>query len=213
MAVQHARWWGGERLAEAGAPIHDALFIRQFVDIAEPGVEHILQHPATQLEPHWPDLLRRLFARHPGLIIDRALDLNGFTLIHGDVGKHNVLIPRVGHRPIFIIDRQPFNWSLTTWLGVYDLVYAMILDWPVETRRQFEIPILQHYHRRLLENGVDDYSWDQLFFDYRLCVPIAVYIATEYCRGGVNERWIQDFLLMLNRSLTACDDLDSQALW
>ena len=213
LAVQHARWWGAKRLADAGAPIHDSKFIQRFVDIAEPGVGHILKRFSNELEPHWPDLLHTLYAKHPRVIIDRVNDLNGFTLIHGDVGQANVLVPRSGDRPIYIIDRQPFNWSLTTWLGSYDLAYAMVLDWPVETRRQFEIPILKRYHAHLLENGVRHYSWDQLFDDYRLCVPMGVYIATEYCRGGINERWIQYVLPMLLRSLTACDDLECSALW
>ena len=213
LAAMHARWWGRERLVEAGAPIHDAAHIQHFVDIAEPGVGHILQGYSNDLKPHWPDLMSTLYARHPRQIIERASDLNGFTLIHGDVGRNNVLVPRTGHRPIYIIDRQPFNWSLTTWLGVYDLVYAMVLDWPVETRRQLEIPVLKRYHAHLLENSVGEYSWDQLFHDYRLCVPMGVYIATEYCRGGVNERWVEYWMLMLRNSLTACDDLDCSELW
>jgi len=213
LATLHARWWGAKRLAEAGAPIHDSEFIQRFIDIAEPGVGHIIKRFSTELEPHWPDLLHTLYGKHPRAIIDRVTDLNGFSIIHGDVGQNNILVPRDGERPIYIIDRQPFNWSLTTWLGAYDLAYAMVLDWPVETRRQLEISVLKRYHAHLLANGVRDYSWDQLFYDYRLCVPMGVYIATEYCRGGVNERWIRYVMPMLFRSLTACDDLDCSALW
>ena len=80
-------------------------------------------------------------------------------------------------------------------------------------RRQCEIPILERYHAHLIENGVRDYSWQQLLDDYRLCVAMCVYVATEYCRGGVNERWIHTWLAMLQRSLTACDDLDCSVLW
>ena len=53
-------------------------------------------------------------------------------------------LPR-GDRPIYLIDRQPFNWSLTTWLGVYDLAYAIVLDWPSELRERFEILTLERY--------------------------------------------------------------------
>lgn len=213
LAVMHAHWWGEPRLAEAGAPIHSAAHIQRFVDIAEPGVGHILARFSAELELHWPGLMRKLFARHPQALIARTQNANGFTLIHGDVGCNNILVPRDGDRPIYIIDRQPFDWSLTTWLGVYDLAYAMVLDWEVETRRQLEMPILQHYYTRLVQQGVGDYAWERLWDDYRLCVAMCVYIATEYCRGGVNERWIPVWLPMLQRSLTACDDLDCKALW
>jgi hypothetical protein len=213
LAAMHAHWWGAGRLAEAEAPIHDAEHIQRFVDIAAPGAGHILGRFQAELEPAWPDTIRALYAGHPRAIIERTKNDNGFTLIHGDVGHNNVLVPRDGDRPIYIIDRQPFDWSLTTWLGVYDLAYAMALDWEVETRRRLEMPVLRHYHHWLIKHGVRDYSWERLSDDYRLSVAMGVYIATEYCRGGVNERRLTTWLPMLQRSLSACDDLDCSALW
>jgi hypothetical protein len=213
LAAMHAHWWGARRLAEAGAPIHTDEHIRRFVDIAEPGAAHITGAFSSQLEPHWPELIRSLYARHPAAIIARARDPEGFTLIHGDAGCTNILVPRSGDRPIYIIDRQPFDWSLTTWLGVYDLFYALVLDWDVELRRRFELPVLRRYHDRLGELGVSSYSWDRLWADYRLTAAMGVYIATEYCRGGENEELAWVWLPMLQRSLTACDDLDCQEPW
>jgi hypothetical protein len=213
LAALHARWWGGERLAEAGAPMHSAGHIQNFVAIAEPGVDHILGRFSSELQPHWPGAMRELFARHPQAMIERTSDPNGFTLIHGDAGEHNILVPRQGDRPVYIIDRQPFDWSLTTWLGAYDLAYALVLDWPTELRRQWEMPVLERYYAGLVERGVQGYSWQRLVDDYRLCVAMGVYVAVEYCRGGIQERWIDFGLTMLRRSLTACDDLDSRALW
>ena len=213
LAAMHAQWWGARRLAEAGASIHSAEHIRRFVGIAEPGVGHILNQFSAQLQPHWPETIRVLYAKQPHRLIERTQDDNGFTLIHGDVGHTNILVPRDGDRPIYIIDRQPFDWSLTTWLGVYDLAYALVLNWDVETRRRLEIPILRRYHACLLERGVANYAWEQLFDDYRLSAAMGVYIATEYCRGGVIERLTQFWLPKLQRSLTACDDLDCSELW
>ena len=213
LAALHAHWWGAARLAEAAAPIHDAAFIQRFVAIAEPGVDHILAAAADQLEPHWPGLMRDLFAHHPAALIARTADANGFTLIHGDVGENNVLVPRQGDRPIYIIDRQPFNWSLTTWLGVYDLAYAMVIDWDTPARRALEWPVLRHYHDELRRRGITDYHWERLAEDYRLTAAMATSIATEYCRGGVSSRWWSFGPEMLRRALTACDDLDCAALW
>jgi hypothetical protein len=211
LAALHARWWGAERLAAAGAPIHNADHILRFVRIAEPGVGHILGRFAAELEPHWPAAMRDLFARHPQAMIDRGHDLNGFTLIHGDTGEHNIMVPRDGDKPLYLIDRQPFNWSLTTWLGAYDLAYAMVLDWDIDSRRSWEIPVLQHYHKHLISHGIVDYSWRRLIDDYRLCVAMGVYIAVEYSRGGINERWIAVTMKMLQRTLAACDDLQVQS--
>jgi len=213
LAILHARWWGEKKLIESGTIIHNAAHIQNFVDIAEPGAGHIVSRFSSELSQPWVSLMRELFSEHPQALIKRSQDLNGFTLIHGDTGSANILIPRVGNRPIYIIDRQPFNWSLTTWLGVYDIAYAIVLDWEIETRRQCEIPILKRYHEQLIKNGVTNYAWGQLYDDYRLCVAMCVYITVEYCRGGINERWIQDWLQMLKNSLTACDDLQCNELW
>jgi hypothetical protein len=213
LAALHAHWWGAARLAEAAAPIHDAPTIRRFVAIAEPGVDPILAALENQLAPHWPALIRELYAKHPQALIDRTADANGFTLIHGDVGENNVLVPRQGERPIYIIDRQPFDWSLTTWLGVYDLAYAIILDWDTPARRAWEMPVLRRYHDALRRRGVTAYSWEQLIEDYRLMAAMGVYIATEYCRGGVTSRWWSFGPVTLQRVLTACDDLQCADLW
>lgn len=213
LAVLHAHWWGAERLAQAGAKIHDPDHIRRFVAIAEPGLGHILALFQSELKAEWPAKLHALFARHPQTMIARTKDANGFTLIHGDVGETNILVPHEGSQPLYIIDRQPFNWSLTTWLGVYDLTYAMVMGWAVETRRELEKQVLRRYYEVLLDNGVKNYSWDQLWDDYRLSAAMGVYIATEYCRGGINERLTFVWLPYLQRSLTAIDDLQADSLW
>ncbi len=123
------------------------------------------------------------------------------------------MIGRDGERPLYLIDRQPFDWSLSTWLGAYDLAYALVHDWDVDARRRMEQPILRRYHETLAQRGIRNYTWDQLWDDYRLCVAMVVYIAVEFCRGGINEstQWI--WLPMLQRALTACDDLDCAGLW
>lgn len=213
LAALHAHWWGAARLAEAAAPVHDAAFIHRFIAIAEPGVGHILAATGDQLEPHWPGLLRDLYARHPAAMIARAADTNSLTLIHGDVGENNVLVPREGDRPIYIIDRQPFDWSLTTWLGAYDLAYALVIDWDTPARRGLEWPVLRRYHDELRRRGVTGYSWERLVKDYRLMVAMGVYIATEYCRDGITSRWWSFGPGTLRRVLTACDDLQCAALF
>lgn len=213
LAALHARWWGAAPLAEIEAPVHDAAHIRRFVEIAEPGVAPILEQFAVSLAPGWPALLRVLFARHPQALVARLQNEQGFTLVHGDVGCNNILVPRRGVRPLYLIDRQPFDWSLTTWLGVYDLAYAMVLDWEVDACRRLEQPVLHRYHAALLERGVSGYTWQRLWDDYRLCAAMGVYIAVEYCRGGINERYTHVWLPMLQRALAACEDLGIAGLW
>lgn len=212
-AILHGRWWGAAGLAEANALRHDAAHIGRFVEIAEPGAGHIIGQLSRELKPHWPAAIYDIFAHHPQAMIRRSQNINGFTLIHGDAGCYNIMVPCVGERPLYLIDRQPFNWSLTTWLGVYDLAYAVVMHPGRALDRQWERPILHHYHKTLISRGVQGYSWEQLWDDYRLCLAMGVYIAVEYCRGGINPsaQWV--WLPMLQRVLTACDDLHCAELW
>jgi len=216
LAILHAHWWGRERLESGKSPIPSADVIRRFVSIAEPGAGHIIAGCADQLKPHWPALLREVYAHHPRLMIERTRDSSdgsGFTLIHGDLNGFNILVPKAGDRPIYLLDRQPFDWSLTTWLGVYDLLFPMLTDWEVEQRRAYEQPILRCYHQCLIERGVQKYSWEQLWRDYRLSAVICVYVATEWCRGFLNVGGMPRWMPMLHKTLTALDDLDCAALW
>lgn len=213
LAAMHTHWWGAARLHQGGEPVHGAEHIERFVEIARPGVDHILECCANELKSHWPQAMFDVYENHPRLMIERTSDANGFTLIHGDVSPGNILVPINGDRPLYLIDRGPFEWSLTTWLGVYDLSYAMVTFWEVDTRRELEEPILRRYHTELVERGVTGYSWEQLYEDYRLCIAVSVYVATEWCRGAANLQWKDMWMPMLQRALTAFDDLECSNLW
>ena len=146
-------------------------------------------------------------------MVERTEDSSGFTLIHGDVNRTNILVPIQGDRPLYIIDRQPFDWSLITWLATYDLSLPMVLWWDVETRRKYEPQVLRHYHDHLIRNGIRGYSMEQLLADYRMSALMGVYVATEWCRNGVREDQVWIWKPKLERTLIAFDDLDCRTLW
>ena len=52
-----------------------------------------------------------------------------------------------------------------------------------------------------------DYSWAQLYEDYRLCVALMVPVAVEYMRDGGDPDWNWLRLSFVQRTLTACDEL------
>ena len=207
LAALHVHHWGKQRLEALNAPIHDAEAIMRFVDIARPGAGHIIAAVGDQLEAHWPDVILEIYDKHPQKLIDRTQNTAGFSLIHGDANWHNILVPKASTKPLYIIDRQPFDWSLTTWLAVYDLAYAMVLDWDSKLRREFEKPVLRHYYEQLIQRGVQNYSWEKLWDDYRLMVMMCTYVATEWCRGRFNPGTMHRWMPMLRQTMTACDDL------
>lgn len=212
LAALHAPWWDVERLGQIHETMPNAEEITEFTNMGRNGADHIIAGAADQLKPHWPELILDIYAKHPQKTIERTQNPAGFTLIHGDPNAKNILVPKNGQRPLYIIDRQPFNWSLTVWLGVYDVVYATILEWEPAFRRQHEHAVLKEYHNHLMDNGATGYSWEHLYEDYRFCIAMGVYIATEYCRSNFSERTYQTWMLMLQRTLTAFDDLSCAEL-
>jgi hypothetical protein len=213
MAAMHAHWWGAERLNRIDEPIHGPDVVERFAAIAQPGLGHILACCRAELESHWPEAMHDVFAWHPPALVQRAHDDNGFTLIHGDANPTNIFVPLQGVRPLYILDRQPFDWSLTSWLAVYDLAYAIVLSWPIEKRRALEKPLLHHYHEQLVRRGVTHYSWERLWDDYRLSVMICLYVATEWCCDGPNLDWKHIWMPKLQKTMTAFDDLNCAELF
>jgi Ser/Thr protein kinase RdoA (MazF antagonist) len=140
--------------------------------------------------------------------------LAGACLVHGDVNPGNVLLPRAGAGPVYLIDRQPFEWSLTRWLGVSDLAYLMCAFWPAEQRRARERRMLSRYHAGLLALGVRGYDFDALWDDYRLCAMQTAHVAIEWCvLAGDRERMRWLWSAQLERAFAAMDDLGSATLW
>ena len=208
LAILHAHWWGTNRLESIDAPFHDTAHIQRFFHISAPGILHVKTIFADQLEPHWPEQIDHIFARLPEALAARTQHRQHLTKIHGDPNPGNLLLPKVGTRPLFFIDQQPFDWSFTTWLGVYDLAYLMGLYWPVEQRRGLETAVLQRYLTTLHARGVTGYSWEQLWDDYRLSIALTVVVAVEYMRDGGDPDWNGFRAGLVQRTLTASDDLE-----
>jgi hypothetical protein len=115
---------------------------------------------------------------------------------------------------VYLVDRQPFHWSLTAWLGVSDLAYAIVHWWDTPLRHELELPVLREYHATLMHNGVHDYGWDQLWYDYRLCAVQSLYVASEWClleSDRKNLRWV--WFPQLEKSMAAFTDLSCAGLW
>lgn len=214
LAALHAHRWGAARLAEVGAVIPDQAKIEQYVGFCEQGMEAMLADIRGAVDPAWEPAIRDMFRDHRRLMVERTHDSVGFTLIHGDVNPGNILSPIDGPGQTYLIDRQPFDWSLTTWLGVHDLAYMMVTWWDPAQRRQLEIPVLHEYHRHLIQRGVTDYGWEQLVADYRLCIPQALYVPSEWCstENGLHEmKWV--WFRELQYAMRAYEEWRCHELW
>ena len=212
-AAMHARWWGAGKLAEYGEKMPQVDKVERFVDVARSGLGPLFDASAGELGSANVELIEEVFDRHPRALVNRIGEPSGFAVIHGDPNSTNILVPRCGDRPIYILDRQPFDWSLTVWLAIYDLSYAIVHRWEPDMRWRLEEAMLHRYHDRLCELGVVEYSWEQLMDDYRLCASMNIYVVVESFAGGASEAVRARWLPRLFNTLTAIADLDAREVW
>lgn len=208
LAALHAHRWGRERLRAVGLELPVRADFERWLAHVQPGLEPLLTASEGAIDPAWARRLRHLFARFVDRCTERAADPAGITQVHGDLNPGNLLVPRDGAGPILMVDRQPFDWSLTRWLGASDLVNAIVPWWDVEARRQLEPLVLRRYHAGLVARGIADYPFARLLDDYRLCIVEAIGIAVEWCVRGDDRsrmRWL--WARELQRALAAYDDL------
>lgn len=136
-----------------------------------------------------------------------------FPIVNSDPNPTNVLtckMPGQHRQPLYLLDRQPFSWSLRLWLAASDLVYAAVPFWPVEHWRRLQLTLLAQYYKTLLANGVQSYTWDDLLRDWEICACMAAFAAIKWgCDpASLKEmKWL--WKRQLRRALVLLEDVDA----
>jgi Ecdysteroid kinase-like family len=103
----------------------------------------------------------------------RLAELRQVTFIHGTAHTGNVMMPydTARHRVMLM------GWGLGDIdSAAIDLAFLMVLNWSPQRRAVLAKGLLAHYHDRLVADGVGNYSWDDLWFDYREAVIVMTLI-------------------------------------
>jgi thiamine kinase-like enzyme len=213
LAALHSHRWGAEGLRSLSRAVPAGDEIDAYVGHVRKGLEPMLAVAADTLGSKWPSRLRSLFEDMSDVYAKRALATKGMALLHGDLNPGNLLVPRSRRGPILLIDRQPFDWSLTRWLAVSDLALAMVPWWDTDIRRRLEPMVLEHYGASLRARGVTDYPMSEIREDYRLCLAMALAVPVQWCILEADRermRWL--WSIQLQRALAAFDDVGG-ACW
>ena len=145
--------------------------------------------------------LAEVFATHEAALRRRWADPRGMSLLHGDLNGSNVLTPRGASAPVLLLDRQPFDWSLTYGLAVHDLAYFMVPWWPEVACAAWAEPVLRRWHATLAQ---PDYDWASVLDDWRLSVRQCLHVPFEWCskpETASRMRWLWE--TQLRRILAA----------
>jgi thiamine kinase-like enzyme len=207
LATIHVQGWNSPQLKEmSGAEI-----LTDF-----PFAELWSQYPqkATALLPELPLpdsflAIGQYVADNALSIFERLSEADPLTCIHRDIHVDNVLFGvREGDIPAIILDWQAAGRGK----GVYDVAYFIISSVSPVQRRQTEKELLRFYHTLLVKNGIENYSFAQCWFDYRLSVVGKLFvtvIATVLVDNSTpfKQAWRQ---ADLQRLLAFCEDHEIQ---
>ncbi len=134
-----------------------------------------------------------------------------WTLLHQDFRCDNLFFGApTRDAPVVVIDWQ----GIGRGPGAYDLAYLLGGSLPIDDRRQHEERIVRRYHEQIVDHGVSDYTFDDLWADYRLShlVNTAVPVLTGGTMDLANERGRQLIGTLGERHFTAVLDLKSVEL-
>lgn len=164
LARLHARWWGAssdpaiQELATLVAPQGQQELVQSLFDAAWPRFAHRFSTRLTD----------DLFAFGAAIVgnmaaVDRLGDQAPSTLAHGDFRLDNLHFgTRAGTFGCWLIDWEDVFFGSS----MVDVSWFLGGCLPLALR-QHEMPLLRHYHRALLVEGVGNYSWEHCLHDYR----------------------------------------------
>jgi hypothetical protein len=204
LAHLHAQWWESPTLGHSVGKLHTHESLRNMVEGIAAHLPAFIDSLGDALTVEARRVYERVFSSslQPWM---RLTDPRGLTIIHGDAHAWNFLFPCSGDGVAFLLDWQLWHVDV----AARDLSFLMALHWYPSRRREVERPLLQYYYEALLAQGRADYTFDELWLDYRrsvvrnLTFPLIL-----WSRGAKPEGWWHrlECALAAYRDL-GCDEL------
>ena len=159
LATHHARFWNGSGLEDADfIPVINGPLNQIGGAVYEASLPGFMAAFGDAILPELSDYVAGYAAGRPQIL--EQLAAMPHTLVHFDFRADNLFFDDDGS--IVVIDWQ----SISQGGGVADVGYFLSQNLSTEDRRAFEPELLRAYHDALVENGVTDYSFEQLLADY-----------------------------------------------
>jgi aminoglycoside phosphotransferase (APT) family kinase protein len=205
LARVHAKWWDDPGLGISVGTWADADTLDRSRRTLSDHLARFNDRFGDRIPPERREFYDRWLDAAPRLR-QRYLSHRNVTIVHGDAHVWNCQLPRDGEGG----GVRFFDWD--SWhidVGTSDLAYMMAMHWYPERRRQFERPLLDHYHETLLAHGVGGYDRGALEDDYRLSVLLRSATPVWQWAAGIPPAiWWNN----LERIFMAVDDLGCRTL-
>ena len=199
-AIAQLDWMGGAAAAEQTASTYQMIY-----EMVWPGFEAMFEGRLTD-----DDLALGLRLKHgfAGLSSHRGPTR---TIAHGDYRLDNMLYGTAeGGYPLAVVDWQTISWGEATADASYFLGAGLLPD----VRLAHERDLLRVYYDGLVAYGVEGYSWDQCWSDYRrhaFSGYVMAVVASQIVQN--TERGREMFAVMAERHAAQATALESESFF
>lgn len=211
LAHIHAVWWDKVRDEPSVAWIPTMIGPRiEYIDGLFAEVFPAFEAGFGQVLPEGGLDIYKKFAGNYLKINTVLAERSPWTLAHQDYRVENLLFGKAGSGEAVVLDWQGIGLGP----GAYDLAYTLGGSVDTDIRRANERELVAAYHQTLLECGIENYSFDQLYDDYghaQLMGGLATALMTGATLDLSNERGKQLVTTMAVRHVTAAMDHDGAA--
>lgn len=209
IAALHALWWGKCKSAE-NSWMYDFMSVAELTKLRDyvymPALGPAIEKFSSYFGATGADLCRKVGEQYVELL-EKVTPT--YTFLHGDYRQDN-FIYHAGSQEAVVMD-----WQISgAGAAIFDVTYFICQSLQTELRQRIQKPLIERYVARLAEHGVKDYGFDLAWNDYRTLVLFCLIYPITVCGtlDLANDRGRALAQCMLERNLSAVEDLDSGAL-
>ena len=197
LAQLHAAWWNRRELAEAGKILTGENSWTDRYRVAIRALSEFFDFLGDRISSQ----RRSIYEKTIPVVENTFNRRDKVTLIHGDAHFWNFLFSNNGtENGVKLIDWRLWDIGAPT----DDLAYMMGLHWYPERRERLERNLLETYHHTIIGKGVQAYSLEDLWEDYRLsCIRNMFIPVWQWAKGIHPSVWWFHF----ERSFLTYNDL------
>ncbi|WP_426574000.1 phosphotransferase family protein [Aquihabitans sp. McL0605] len=176
-------------------------------EVATGATEEFIERYAADLADADAATLRDAAAAVPAWLMARP---EPFSVVHGDYRLDNLMFGADAD-DVVAVDWQ----TLSVGPPLRDVAYFLGTSITTEARRADEVRLVATYHDALVARGIEGYSADRCFEDYRigqLHGPLITTVGAIYSPAARSAAADEMFLAMARRTCAAIRDLGSIAL-
>jgi len=215
LAELHAFWWDHKKLEKFLKNSHVLYTFKEgsfnendifkWFDDQKRLLNRLTNQFGDRISEKTIEMLNSILAKFPQLVYKR-LKKENLTIIHGDAHFWQFFHPKDS-------DNKKNKSILSDWMmwsvgvGAQDLAYLIGTSLFPNSRHIIEKYLIKRYHNNLVEHGIENYSWDDCWYDYRLFNLLNIYRGIWWWNVGHPVWW-----LGLNKAILNIEDLNCMEL-